>query len=228
MDIRRAAPADVPAILEIFRIAKAYMAAHGNAGQWGGDYPGLPELLPDIARGHSYVLTDGGVIVGTFSFIIGDEPTYRVLLNGHWHADRPYGTIHRLASAGESKGIGKAVVEWCLEHCESLRADTHADNKIMQHLLEKNGFARCGIILADDGKPRIVTGDLKTIMAGLACGEPNTISWDILRNHVSAFISCPDWVSAKGMRMLSSPVKGDPRVVSGESGAVGMLSLIHI
>ena len=63
MDIRRAAPADVPAILEIFRIAKAYMAAHGNAGQWGGDYPGLPELLPDIARGHSYVLTDGGVIV---------------------------------------------------------------------------------------------------------------------------------------------------------------------
>ena len=69
---------------------------------------------------------------------------------------------------------------------------------------------------------RIVTGDLKTIMAGLACGEPNTISWDILRNHVSAFISCPDWVSAKGMRMLSSPVKGDPRVVSGESGAVGM------
>ena len=49
MDIRRAAPADVPAILEIFRIAKAYMAAHGNAGQWGGDYPGLPELLPDIA-----------------------------------------------------------------------------------------------------------------------------------------------------------------------------------
>lgn len=47
------------------------------------------------------------------------------------------------------------VITWCLEHCESLRADTHEDNKIMQHLLEKNGFARCGIILADDGKPRI-------------------------------------------------------------------------
>ena len=59
-------------------------------------------------------------------------------------------------------------------------------------------------------------------MAGLACGEPNTIGWDILRNHVSAFISCPDWVSAKGMRMLAAPVKGDPSVTSGESGAVGM------
>ena len=76
--------------------------------------------------------------------------------------------------------------------------------------------------VAGDGKPRIVTGDLQTIMAGLACGEPNTLSWDILRNHVSAFVSCPDWVSARGMRMLGVPVKGDPTVISGESGAVGM------
>ena len=76
--------------------------------------------------------------------------------------------------------------------------------------------------VAADGAPRIVTGDLQTIMAGLACGEPNIISWDILRNHVSAFVSCPDWVSARGMRMLGAPVKGDPRVISGESGAVGM------
>ena len=76
--------------------------------------------------------------------------------------------------------------------------------------------------LAGDGSPRIVDGDLQTIMAGLACGEPNTISWDILRNHVTAFVSCPDWVSARGMRMLGVPVKGDPVVISGESGAVGM------
>ena len=75
---------------------------------------------------------------------------------------------------------------------------------------------------AGDGKPRIVGGDLQTIMAGLACGEPNTISWDILRNHTDAFVSCPDWVSAKGMRMLAAPVKGDVPVTSGESGAVGM------
>ncbi len=76
--------------------------------------------------------------------------------------------------------------------------------------------------LAGDGRPRTVEGDLQTIMAGLACGEPNTIAWDILRNHVAAFVSCPDWVSAKGMRMLGVPVKGDPTVISGESGAVGM------
>ena len=76
--------------------------------------------------------------------------------------------------------------------------------------------------LAGDGAPRKVDGDLSTIMAGLACGEPNILSWDILRNHAAAFISCPDWVSARGMRMLGVPVKGDPKVISGESGAVGM------
>ena len=81
---------------------------------------------------------------------------------------------------------------------------------------------------AKDGGIRIVDGDMPTIMAGLACGEPNTISWDILKNHVRMFVSCPDWVSAKGMRMLGAPLKGDPQVVSGESGAVtfGLLASI--
>ena len=75
--------------------------------------------------------------------------------------------------------------------------------------------------VAADGEPRIVTGDMPTIMAGLCCGEPNTLSWDILRNHVTAFVACPDWVAARGMRILGAPEKGDPRVISGESGAVG-------
>ena len=65
-------------------------------------------------------------------------------------------------------------------------------------------------------------------MAGLACGEPNTISWDILKNNTSCFVSAPDWVSARGMRMLAAPIKGDTPVTSGESGAVpfGLLSAI--
>ena len=76
--------------------------------------------------------------------------------------------------------------------------------------------------VAADGDIRIVEGDLATMMAGLACGEPNILSWDILRNHADAFVSCPDWVSASGMRRLAAPVQGDPIVRSGESGAIGM------
>ena len=75
---------------------------------------------------------------------------------------------------------------------------------------------------AGDGKIRFVDGDLNTIMAGLACGEPNTISFDILKNHSAFFVSCPDWVAEKGMRILAAPIKGDTQVTSGESGAVGM------
>ena len=73
-----------------------------------------------------------------------------------------------------------------------------------------------------DGSRVDVTGDMLTIMAGLACGEPNTVSWDILRNHADAFVSCPDWVSANGTRIYSSPMRGDERVISGESGSVTM------
>lgn len=65
-----------------------------------------------------------------------------------------------------------------------------------------------------------VTGDLETIMAGLACGEGNTISWDILKNHVTVFASCPDWMSAKATRIYANPLDDDPHIVSGESGSV--------
>jgi len=75
-------------------------------------------------------------------------------------------------------------------------------------------------ILANDGKPHHVAGDLSTIMAGLACGEPNTISWEVLRDYSSVFVSCPDWVAARGMRILGNPLAKDCRVISGESGAV--------
>lgn len=80
--------------------------------------------------------------------------------------------------------------------------------------------------LQADGSRVNVTGDMLTIMAGLACGEANTVSWDILRNHADAFISCPDWVSANGTRIYGAPLGGDKRVISGESGSV-TLGLVH-
>ena len=82
--------------------------------------------------------------------------------------------------------------------------------------------------VAGDGNIRIVDGDLNTIMAGLACGEPNITSWDILKNHVDCFISAEDIVAARGMRMLSAPLKGDTQVVSGESGAAPFGALATI
>ena len=75
---------------------------------------------------------------------------------------------------------------------------------------------------AADGKLHPVTGEMNSMMAGLCCGEPCTISWEIIRPGAAAFLSCSDEYSAMGMRLLGRPEPGDPAVVSGESGAVGV------
>ncbi len=72
---------------------------------------------------------------------------------------------------------------------------------------------------ANDGQLRVVSGDMDTIMAGLACGEPCTIGWEILKDYTDFFISCPDFTAAEGMRMMGNPPRGDEKVISGESGA---------
>lgn len=79
-----------------------------------------------------------------------------------------------------------------------------------------------------DGDTHNVEGDLRTDMAGLACGEANPIAWKILNNFAHMFISCNDYVSSRGMRILANPIKGDKQIISGESGSVGLglLSLL--
>ena len=72
---------------------------------------------------------------------------------------------------------------------------------------------------ANDGKLHYVEGDMDSIMAGLCCGEPCTIGWNVLRDHADNFISMDDSIAALGMRILGNPIKDDSRVISGESGA---------
>lgn len=72
---------------------------------------------------------------------------------------------------------------------------------------------------ANDGRLHAVGGDLNTIMAGLACGEPCPLGWEILARTAENYISMPDHVAANGMRILGNPLPGDERIISGESGA---------
>jgi len=98
-------------------------------------------------------------------------------------------------------------------------ASIYGENCPTTVIVESN-LADCLYKSAKAGEMKYVGGDMQTIMAGLACGEPNTIGWEVLKNHSAAFVSCPDWVAANGMRILGCPIKGDDQVVSGESGAV--------
>ena len=88
-------------------------------------------------------------------FHIGDDSTYQVIDNGHWLSDEPYGTIHRIAGDGTIHGVLEIAVNYCKKQISHLRIDTHHDNKIMQHVIEKNGFKKCGIIYVKDGSERI-------------------------------------------------------------------------
>ncbi|MCL2828037.1 MAG: diaminopropionate ammonia-lyase [Oscillospiraceae bacterium] len=100
-------------------------------------------------------------------------------------------------------------------------ADVYGERCPVTTVMEPH-VANCHYESAVAGGYRTVGGEMQTIMAGLACGEPNTISWDILKNWTDCFVSCPDWVAARGMRMAAAPLTGDEPIVSGESGAVGL------
>ncbi|MCF8090949.1 MAG: diaminopropionate ammonia-lyase [Desulfotignum sp.] len=77
------------------------------------------------------------------------------------------------------------------------------------------------------GRVRI-KGGLDTIMAGLSCGEPSLMGWQILKSAASAFLMCSDEVARRGMKVLGNPLAEDPCIISGESGAVTLGALFEI
>lgn len=81
---------------------------------------------------------------------------------------------------------------------------------------------------ANDGKLHTVTGDLETIMAGLACGVASTVGFEILKDYADGYLSFDDCVAARAMRILSSPIGNDKRIISGESGSAGCGGAIEI
>ena len=156
MTIRPTTYADLDALMAIFAHARAQMAADGNPTQWSDGYPTREQLQNDIQRGVSYVIEHKGVPCATFVFIIGTDPTYQYIEDGQWLDDKlPYGTIHRIASNGQQRGIFRAVLNWCSAQCCNIRIDTHQANARMIHLIEQAQFTRCGIIYTRDNSPRI-------------------------------------------------------------------------
>ena len=99
--------------------------------------------------------------VGTFTLIVGEEPNYQRIENGAWHSDKPYGTIHRMASSGAAKGIAKACFAFCCEQIDYLRIDTHRENLTMQAAIQQFGFRKCGTIFVENGTERIAYDYLK-------------------------------------------------------------------
>ncbi|ETP72055.1 sortase-like acyltransferase [Lachnospiraceae bacterium JC7] len=159
MKIRNSKETDFNRIMEIYAFARDFMAKTGNPYQWGPtNWPPETLIRDDIKNGQSYVCTDDDdKIIGTFFFKFGNdiEPAYRDIIDGEWSEDAAYGVVHRIATDGSVKGTGKYCLDWAYERSGYLRIDTHPDNVVMQKLLNKLGFKRCGIIhVMEDNYPR--------------------------------------------------------------------------
>jgi len=163
MYIRKAEKEEIDVIMSVFDAAKQFMRKTGNDKQWVDGYPSKEFILNNIRDNGLYVcLSDDEQIVGAFYFKIEAEPTYAKIYDGEWLNDKPYGVVHRVASNGKQKGVGDACMQWCFEQCGNIRVDTHHDNIVMQNILIRNGYQRCGIIFVSNGAERIAYQKIKS------------------------------------------------------------------
>ena len=170
-NIRHTTEADLAELMPLFDHSRQIMRDNGNNGQWVNGYPSLETIKDDIKKRVSYVITDNDTLAGTFAFIIGRDPTYEYIEGGQWlHDARPYGTIHRIARAEGRHGIFQACLDWCERQIPSIRIDTHADNRIMLHLMQKHGLRHRGTIYITDGSAREA---FQIVDSGVLC-EPLT------------------------------------------------------
>lgn len=154
--IRRSTYDDLPILMDVYRQGREIMLSCGDVNQWKPGYPTEEIIRSDISKQQSYAVIDDGKITGAFAFIPGKDPTYSVIFDGEWLDDTlPYATIHRLASTTDSHGVAEACFNWCWERINNLRVDTHEDNVIMRHCIQKAGFKYCGIIHLLNGDPRL-------------------------------------------------------------------------
>lgn len=156
MKLRKAELHEAEACYQCIEDARAYHKSMGFE-QWHPDYPTQQTILDDIAQNTGYVFENEQGIIGYCCIIIGDEPAYHEI-EGAWKTDRPYAVVHRMAFGRKARGSGlsKAALDQIKAFCSSnnidaIRVDTQDENKVMQHILDREGFAYCGLIQFDGG-----------------------------------------------------------------------------
>lgn len=153
--IRKVEKNELSEMMAIYRAAQQFMAENGNPTQWGTFHPSMEMLEEDVELGRLYAVERDGAVCGVFMFEVGDDPSYAVIEDGSWAEETPYGVIHRIAAKIGAKGVVREAVDFGLTKIGHLRIDTHENNKVMKHVLEKIGFQYRGIIYVYDGTSRV-------------------------------------------------------------------------
>ncbi len=155
---------DLEIIMSVIDAARNIMQQNGNTRQWVKGYPDIETIKKDIANENGLVIVDeNDKIVAYYAFIRNQlDPTYQTIKDGHWlDSDTDefglctYSVIHRIAGLPNVHGIFDEIMRHCSVFTGNIRIDTHRDNHIMQHILEKHGFVYCGIIFTERGDERL-------------------------------------------------------------------------
>lgn len=140
---------------EIIREGREFQREQGFT-QWTEDYPNIDNIRSDVREGKGYAVKADGKIAGYLCVDFGGEPAYENI-RGKWRTEEPYAVVHRLAFSREFRGIGLSkttfdlIDELCLSKgVKGIRGDTDPCNERMQHVLEKNGFQKCGYVIFQD------------------------------------------------------------------------------
>lgn len=156
MTLRKALPGEACQCYCFIEDARAYHKSMGFE-QWHPDYPTRRTIEEDIENGVGYVFAEGEQLLGYCCVIVGDEPAYREI-DGAWKTEQPYAVVHRMAFAAASRGKGLSheafslVKAFCAEKgVNAIRIDTQEENKVMQHIVAREGFAYCGMVHFDGG-----------------------------------------------------------------------------
>ena len=153
MEIRLAFPNEVDAIMQVIEEAKKCLADAGST-QWQNGYPNTETIIEDIISGQAYVALEEGELLAYAAVTKSPEKAYEAIYDGNWEGkEAEYLVFHRIAVASDvqGKGVAQTFLEGLIEGFDYLdfRSDTHAQNKVMQHIFEKLGFKQVGKVPVD-------------------------------------------------------------------------------
>lgn len=155
--IEKAKLTDLSEIVAVIESARAYLKAQG-IDQWQKSaYPAISDIRTDIENDVAYVLKVAGKVAAYGAVIAGFDPAYD-LIQGSWRNDNhDYVTVHRMAvsTAFRGQALGQRFLTSVFETFstyQDFRVDTHPDNQIMQHILTKLGFEKCGVVMFEGAR----------------------------------------------------------------------------
>ena len=153
MEIRLAFPNEVDAIMQVIEDAKKCLADAGST-QWQNGYPNTDTIIEDIISGQAYVALEEGELLAYAAVTKSPEKAYEDIYDGNWQGkETEYLVFHRIAVASDvqGQGVAQTFLEGLIEGFDYLdfRSDTHAQNKVMQHIFDKLGFKQVGKVPVD-------------------------------------------------------------------------------